>query len=118
MKNALSILLVLCYSLSSAQTVRTVSGSVGNPGYDPGSSAAMNSSRHTLPAGLCTDTSSRLFLVEEGGHRIKYYDFAADLLRTRSGSIADPTSPTSWGYSNQSGVSARYYYPYGIACNP
>lgn len=116
-KIILFIILFASIKSSFSQTVSTLTGSPGQAGFNS-TTVGLNAAQFTNPAGICIDTAGRIWVAEEGAHRIRLILIATDDVYTRSGYTADPFDVGAAGYINGAGVTSRYSAPFGIASDP
>jgi len=89
--------------ITSAGVVSTLAGS-GTEGHHDGTGTA---AQFNGPSGVTVDSSSILYVADNGNHRIRKITSAGDVTTLAGSGIA--------GSANGAGTEAQFYYPSGVA---
>jgi PKD repeat protein len=115
MKNRiLSLLLSISFFSLYAQTVTTYSGDKANIGNS--NNVPVASAKWSQPLGICSDPrTGNIYISDVDAQCVKI--IAGGTVYIRAGSAFFPGTQGSWGYTNQSGISAQFHDPKGIVCD-
>lgn len=113
-KKAILFIMVFAALQATAQTVTTFGGTAGTAGKNS-LTTKLSSATFNEPFGILFDNNGKMYISEQGGHRIRLYDPTNSDVYTRAGSTNDPANGLNAGYKNGSSVATLFNFPGGMA---
>lgn len=114
MKKVILLIMVFAALQATAQTVTTFGGTAGTAGKTS-LTTKLASATFNEPFGILFDNNGKMYITEQGGHRIRLYDPTNSDVYTRAGSTNDPGNGANAGYKNGSSIATLFNFPGGMA---